>query len=101
MSFEEIVDNTRTDKNIVHSYLRLYEQPLNSKKETVKNIWEIGIQYEGSLKLWSYYFINANIYGLDIMHIVDQIADDIKMKKNLYYILLLMHMMNIYLKTLF
>jgi hypothetical protein len=35
------------------------------------------------------------------MHIVDQIADDIKMKKNLYYILLLMHMMNIYLKTLF
>ena len=30
-----------------------------------------------------------------------KIADDIKMKKNLYYILLLMHMMNIYLKTLF
>ena len=31
-----------------------------------KNILEIGIQYGGSMKLWNDYFVNANIYGIDI-----------------------------------
>lgn len=37
MSLEEIVDNSRTDKNTVHSYLRLYQHLLISKKETAIN----------------------------------------------------------------
>jgi hypothetical protein len=44
MSLEELADNTRTDKNTVHSYLPLYEKLLSSKKYTAKNILEIGIQ---------------------------------------------------------
>ena len=40
-----------------------------SKKETSKNVLEVGICYGGSIKLWSDFFINANVYGLDIMHI--------------------------------
>ena len=77
MSLEELADNTRTDKNTVHSYLPLYEKLLSSKKYTAKNILEIGIQHGGSIKLWRDYFINATIYGLDIMHI-DDVSDYIK-----------------------
>lgn len=69
MSLEEIVDNSRTDKNTVHSYLSLYQKLLISKKETAKNVLEVGIYNGGSIKLWSDFFTNANVYGLDIMDI--------------------------------
>jgi hypothetical protein len=79
MSLEQVVDNTRTDKNTVHS---LYEPLSNSKKETAKNVLEVGIHNGGSIKSCSDYFLNANIYGLDIMNI-DQIADEIKREENI------------------
>ena len=69
MSLEEIADNSRTDKNTTHSYLPLYQQLLMGKKETAKNVLEVGICTGGSIKLWSDYFTNANVYGLDIMNI--------------------------------
>ena len=71
MSLVELVDNSRTDKNTVHSYLELYEKLLCGKKTTAKNVLEIGIYNGGSIKLWSDYFTNAIIYGLDIIHIND------------------------------
>ncbi len=71
MSLVEIVDNCRTDKNTTHSYLDLYEELLNKKKYTATNVLEIGICYGGSIKLWYDYFQNANVYGLDVMHIND------------------------------
>jgi hypothetical protein len=77
MSLEQLVDNSRTDKNTVHSYLPLYEKLLNKKKLTAKNILEIGIYNGGSIKMWSDYFINAKVYGLDILHL-DSIPDYIK-----------------------
>jgi cephalosporin hydroxylase len=67
MSLEELVDNDRTDKNTIHSYLPLYQKLLIKKKETAKNVLEIGIYKGGSIKLWNNFFINANVYGLDIM----------------------------------
>ena len=69
MSLEQIVDNSRTDKNTVHSYLPLYEKLLISKKETAKNVLEVGILNGGSIKLWSDFFTNATVYGIDIMDI--------------------------------
>ena len=81
MSLEEIVDNSRTDKNTVHSYLPLYNNLLKSKKDTAKNVLEVGIFNGGSIKLWSDYFTNANVYGLDIMHI-HHVWDEIKTKNN-------------------
>lgn len=39
MSLISLVDNSRTDKNTVHSYLELYEKLLCSKKETVPRIY--------------------------------------------------------------
>ena len=59
MSLEQIVDNTRTDKNTTHSYLPLYESLFKNKKETAQNNLEIGIQNGGSIQLWRGYFING------------------------------------------
>jgi hypothetical protein len=71
----DLVDNIHTDKNTTHSYLDLYESLLQSKKYTAKNILEIGIgnpgENGGSIKLWNDYFINANVYALDIIDVKD------------------------------
>lgn len=71
-TLESLVDNTYTDKNTTHSYLNLYEKLLQDKKETAKNVLEIGIgnfgeKNGGSIKLWKDYFTNAIIYGIDIL----------------------------------
>jgi cephalosporin hydroxylase len=68
MSLEQLVDNLRTDKNTVYSYLPLYQTLLEGKKETAKNVLEVGIYHGGSIKLWSDFFTNATVYGLDIMN---------------------------------
>lgn len=67
MNLIDIVDSTRTDKNTVHSYLPLYDQLLRTKKSSATNVLEIGIAEGGSIKLWNDYFLNANIYGIDII----------------------------------
>ena len=84
MSLEEIVDNSRTDKNTIHSYLPLYEKILKNKKETAKNVLEVGIgdfnqgiTNGGSIKLWHDYFINATVHALDICPI-GRVWDGIK-----------------------
>lgn len=77
MSLEEIVDNSRTDKNTVHSYLPLYQEILISKKETAKHVLEVGIYKGGSIKLWNDFFTNATVYGLDVMN-SDHVWDGIK-----------------------
>jgi|688.fasta_scaffold167406_2 beta-1,4-mannosyl-glycoprotein beta-1,4-N-acetylglucosaminyltransferase len=75
----QLIDNTRTDKNTTHSYLELYEKLFSSKKKTAKNILEIGICHGGSIKLWSDYFVNANVHGLDIINI-DYVWNEIRNK---------------------
>ena len=70
MSLEELADNTRTDKNTLHSYLPLYQQLLSSKKETAKHVLEVGVRHGGSIKLWSDFFPNATVYGLDIRNYI-------------------------------
>jgi hypothetical protein len=77
MSLEEIADHSRTDKNTIHSYLPLYQTLLASKKDTALNVLEVGIYHGGSIKLWSDFFINAHVYGLDIMNI-NNVWDGIK-----------------------
>tara|TARA_Y100000389_G_C17186994_1_gene376909 strand:+ start:12 stop:581 length:570 start_codon:yes stop_codon:yes gene_type:complete len=78
MSLEEIVDNQRTDKNTLHSYLPLYQKLLISKKETAKNVLEVGIHMGGSIKMWSEFFTNANVYGLDIIDTINEDCESIK-----------------------
>jgi hypothetical protein len=81
MVLSNIVNNSTTDKNTSHSYLELYERLLCGKKETAKNILEIGIgdfneKNGGSIKLWNDYFTNAIIYGLDILS-SDRVMDEL------------------------
>lgn len=82
MSLEQIVDNSRTDKNTTHSYLPLYQGLLMTKKESARNVLEVGICNGGSIKLWSDFFTNATVYGLDIMSI-DHVWEGIKHRDNI------------------
>jgi len=89
MTLEQLVDNSKTDKNTRHSYLSLYDHLLISKKETAKNVLEIGIGSSdqgftngGSIKLWHDYFINATVYGLDICPL-ENVWDEIKNKERI------------------
>ena len=82
----DLVDNSKTDKLTDHYYLDLYEKLLCNKKETAKNVLEIGIDRGGSIKLWSDYFINATVYGIDTMHI-NSVWDEIIKDKIILYTL--------------
>ena len=59
------LDNPYTDKNSIHSYLEVYEDLFSAKKNTAVNILEIGVHEGGSIKMWSDYFVNGTVYGLD------------------------------------
>ena len=48
----------------------------------LKNVLEAGIYHGGSIKMWSDFFVNANVYGLDIMHI-NNVWDGITNKQNI------------------
>ena len=83
---KSLVDNTRTDKNTLHSYLDLYEGLLSNKRETAKNVLEVGIGdghaygctgNGGSIMLWYNYFQNATVYAVDIQD-NNKIWDELK-----------------------
>jgi len=81
MSLLELVNDSKTDKNTVHSYLPLYQKLLESKQHTATNVLEVGIgdfgeKNGGSIKLWKDYFTKATIYGLDILS-VDRVMDEL------------------------
>jgi cephalosporin hydroxylase len=82
MNLEQLINNNRTDKNTVHSYIPLYQELLKGKKETAKNVLEVGIYNGGSIKLWSEFFTNATTYGIDIMSF-DNVWDELKNKNNI------------------
>ena len=83
MSLEQLVDNSKTDKNTTHSYLPLYERILSSKKDSALNVLEIGIHKGGSIKLWADYFTNAKVYGVDVWS-DDQMWSEITNKPNIH-----------------
>ena len=60
--------NFGTDKGAAHNYLEHYDRLFDDYKSKEINILEIGILWGESLKLWSKYFENAKIYGIDIFH---------------------------------
>ena len=85
MSLVDLVNNDRTTKNTIHSYLPLYDNLLLRLKDKAQNVLEIGISWQGgSIKLWDDYFTNAQIYGIDIIHMDDIWDEIIKDKITLY-----------------
>lgn len=79
-SLKRMIDNYYTDKNTVHSYLPVYQKLFGHRN--IENILEIGVQLGGSIKLWSDYFQNANVFGIDLTD--ELIRLDIKNKKNIF-----------------
>lgn len=75
MELRTLIDSSRTDKDTIHSYLETYENLFREKRFTSTAIMEIGIAEGGSIKLWNDYFVNARIFGLDIMSMKDSIKD--------------------------
>jgi len=65
--YNKMEDNEFTDKDTIHSYLPLYRELLKTRKDTAKNVLEIGVWKGGSILMWHDYFQHSNVYGLDIM----------------------------------
>jgi len=63
---KNLINNEKSDKDTIHSYIDVYENLLCSKKESATHILELGVLDGGSIKLWKDYFKNAIVYGLDI-----------------------------------
>lgn len=83
MSLEQLVDNDRTDKNTTHAYLQLYQKLLFGKKDTAKNVLEVGIaRGGGSIKLWHDFFTKATVYGLDVIP-MQIVWDELKNKNRI------------------
>lgn len=76
--------NYTTDKFSSHSYLDSYDSILARKKDTALNVLEIGISKGGSILLWRDYFTNAQIYGLDIDPLPEDIINDSKERINTF-----------------
>lgn len=58
---------TDTDKNSTHCYIDyFYENEFKKYKDKPISLLEIGINAGGSIYLWSKYFQNAKIFGLDV-----------------------------------
>jgi cephalosporin hydroxylase len=67
-SLKNILDGKMTDKDTLHSYGDVYTELLEPKRNTAKNILEIGICYGGSILTWYEYFTHAVVHGMDIMY---------------------------------
>ncbi|MDY0882649.1 SAM-dependent methyltransferase [Dongia soli] len=67
-SLTEIADHFKTDKGTIkHHYTRHYEtyfSPLRQRPGV--SLMEIGVACGSSLKMWSKYFVNAQVTGVDI-----------------------------------
>lgn len=53
------------DKGTVHSYLDIYEVIMEPYRYDSKNVLEIGLMSGESLRSWTEYFPNSNVYGID------------------------------------
>jgi len=65
MKLNDINQKYGSDKGLGHNYLEFYENLFEFKRYDKLNVLEIGVLFGNSLKLWSDYFENSSIYGLD------------------------------------
>ena len=70
-----------TDKNTSHSYGPVYETIFREFRTNKKNILEIGFDSGASLQVYSEYFYNSEIYGIDI---IDHCLPYIKQNKHIH-----------------
>lgn len=69
---EALARGKRTDKGTTHSYLGVYEELMAPRRQSAREVLELGVQHGGSIRLWLEYFAGATVTGLDL---ADQGAD--------------------------
>lgn len=68
-----------SDKGYDHDYIdAYYATEFDGKRESVLNVLELGVQWGGSLMLWSSWFTNAKVVGLDIYEGVPQHYEEMR-----------------------
>lgn len=68
-----------SDKGADHDYIKsYYTHEFKDKREIVQNVLELGVQWGGSLMLWSEWFPNAKVIGLDIYEGVLEHYDEMR-----------------------
>ena len=65
-----------TDKATHHGYTHVYHDYFKDRRESVKNVLEIGTGYGPSVQMWKDYFPNATIYTVDVRDIYKYGEDD-------------------------
>jgi len=86
MDLKEFINQKhyRTDKFTGHSYLDTYHSLLSHRKDTIKNVLEIGISKGGSILLWRDFFPNAQIYAVDIEDTPEDLVNDSQERMTLF-----------------
>lgn len=65
-SLDSLAHRFGTDKRSGHhGYTTHYDRVFGSKREQVRKVVEIGVNYGSSLRMWEQYFPNAQIFGID------------------------------------
>jgi hypothetical protein len=54
------------DKGTVHSYIEVYEDLFAPYRSTAKNFLEIGVLAGSSIRMWTDYFSNSKVHGVDV-----------------------------------
>lgn len=68
----------KSDKFRGHNYESYYSSEFNNKREEKLKILEIGINYGFSINLWSKFFINSEITGVDIVNLYGNLLDGLE-----------------------
>ena len=66
-TLNELGEYYRTDKAYDHKFCDFYDEHLTHLRDKELKILEIGIFSGASLRMWSEYFKNSKIYGIDIL----------------------------------
>lgn len=73
----------RTDKGTSHFYLEVYDTLFEPYRFTDGAILELGVQWGGSISLWSHYFSFKKIVGVDIAKYLEHMPS----RTNIQYII--------------
>lgn len=65
-SLREIFNDEKIAIHKWENYFKIYESYFQEFRQRNVKFLEIGVQYGGSLRMWSEYFLKAKIYGIDI-----------------------------------
>jgi hypothetical protein len=66
-SLHELGISCNTDKAFDHNFCHFYDTHLSSLREEELKILEIGVYEGASVRMWSQYFPNSKIYGVDFL----------------------------------